>query len=270
MAPKQNVPAVKVKVIHVASAPKMVELNGVFVEMQTCHIADDTDHIKIQLWERQLGALISGRWYEIINLSTREFGGDLFPTANRFTEMNEVAALSGVTVDASFAVDEGETRTLTGHVTGAQVTVRRCCTKCCAWQAEVEGKQKFHCCEKCGMVQRFESFQANATAKVSLSGDFGEEDVKLSNSVLRKYLEKEGLLDLLSDRQDVEEHLFEVGLCTFKMLDNIVVAVEKVENALKAVAEEENLNEGEATEMDGWFPEGGDLFDEPVPTTSDK
>lgn len=27
-------------------------------------------------------------------------------------------------------VDEGEGRTLTGHVTGAEVSVRRCCTKC--------------------------------------------------------------------------------------------------------------------------------------------
>ncbi|KAL0961624.1 hypothetical protein UPYG_G00353940 [Umbra pygmaea] len=124
MAPKQNVPAVKVKVIHVGSAPKMVDMNGVFVEMQTCHIADHTDHIKIQLWERQIGALISGQSYDIINVSTREFGGELFRTANQSTEMNEVAALSGVSVDASFAVDEGEARTLTGHVTGAEVSVR--------------------------------------------------------------------------------------------------------------------------------------------------
>lgn len=49
-----------------------------------------------------------------------------------------------------------------------------------------------------------------------MSGDFGKEDLKVPNSVLTNHLEKEGLLELLSDRQDIEEHLFEMGLCSLK------------------------------------------------------
>ncbi|CAM4574724.1 unnamed protein product [Leuciscus chuanchicus] len=75
----------------------------------------------MELWERQLGALIRGQSYDIMNVFTREFGGDLFLTASGSTEMKEVAAFSGVSLDASSAVDEGEARTLTGHVTGTEL-----------------------------------------------------------------------------------------------------------------------------------------------------
>ncbi|XDV25428.1 hypothetical protein PO909_029348 [Leuciscus waleckii] len=181
--------------------------------------------------------------------------------------MKEVAALSGQSLDVLFSVDEGEAKTLTGHVTGAEVSVRRCCMKCCAWQVEFDGKCKFHRCERCGLLQRIASFQPTVTAKVSLSGDFGEEDFKVSNSVLKHHLEKEGLIELLSDRQNIEEHLFEIGLCSFKMQNNTVIALSKVEQAVKPVAEAVNLlGEAEAIEMESWFDEGDHLLDEPVPT----
>lgn len=82
------------------------------MEMQTCYIADHTDQIKLQLWETQLGALVS--------VSTR----DLYLTTTRTSEMIEVAALTSQSLDVLFTVDECEAKTLTGHVTGAEVSVR--------------------------------------------------------------------------------------------------------------------------------------------------
>lgn len=257
----------KVKVMHVSSAPETVDVKGVPVEMQSCYIADHTDRIKVQLWETQVGALVRGQSYDITNVSTREFGGDLYLTTTRSSELKEVAALSGQSLDVLLTIDEGEAKTLTGHVTGAEVSVRRRCVKCSAWQANFEGKGKFHRCERCGLLQRVASFLPTVTAKVSLSGDFGEEDFKVPNSVLKHHLEKEGLLELLADRQNVEEHLFEIGLCTFKMQNSTVIALSKVEQAVKPVAEGANLlGEPEATEMDSWLDDDDQLLDEPVPT----
>jgi len=54
-----------------------------------------------------------------------------------------------------------------------------------------------------------------------------------------------------------------MGLCSFKMVDNTVVAVMKVVNVVKPAVEKEAVSEAEAVEMDGWF---GD--EEVVPTKS--
>lgn len=130
------------------------------VEMQTCYIADHTDRIKLQLWETQLGALVSGQSYDI----TR----DLYPTTTRTSEMKEVAALTGQSLDVLLTVDEGEAKTLTGHVTGAEVSVRRRGGQCTASLCEVPGKCQFHRCERCGLLQRIASFQLTVITKVSL------------------------------------------------------------------------------------------------------
>lgn len=57
------------------------------------------------------------------------------------------------------------------------------------------------------------SFQPTVTAKISVSGDFGEDELKLSNSVLKNHLEEKGLGDLLLDAQNVVEYLLEMGMC---------------------------------------------------------
>lgn len=114
-------------------------------------------------------------------MSTR----DLYLTTTRTSEMKEVAALTGQSLDVLLTVDECVPKMLTGHVTGTEVSVRRCCMKCSAWQADFDGKCQFDRCERCGLLQRIASFQPTVTAKVSLSGDdFGEEDFTESNSVL--------------------------------------------------------------------------------------
>lgn len=47
-----QVATVKVKAVHVGSASETVEIRGVPVDMQTCYVADHTDSIKLDLWER--------------------------------------------------------------------------------------------------------------------------------------------------------------------------------------------------------------------------
>ncbi len=92
-------------------------------------------------------------------------------------------------LDLPFTVDEGEVTTVTAQINGAQVSVRRSCVKCYAWQADFDAKVNFHRCMRCGLLQKIASFQPSVTAKISVSGDFEEDDFKLSNSVLKNHLE---------------------------------------------------------------------------------
>lgn len=56
--------------------------------------------------------------------------------------MKEVPALSGQSLGVSFTVEEGEVTTHTGQINGDEVSVRRFCVKCYAWQAEFDGNGK--------------------------------------------------------------------------------------------------------------------------------
>ncbi len=155
-----GVAVVKVKAVHVGSANEIVQMRGVPVEMQTCYIADQTAPIKLQLWETQVGALETGKSLHYINnVSTREFGGDLYLTATRSTEMKEVAASCCPGLHLPFTVDEGDVTTVTAQINGNQVSVRRSCVKCYAWQADLDAKANLHRYMRCGLLQKIGSFQ---------------------------------------------------------------------------------------------------------------
>lgn len=70
-------------------------------------------------------------------------------------------------------------------------------------------------------------------------GDFGEMSVTMSNSVLQKYLSGENLLHLLTEGQNVEEHLLTVGKYHIGMQNEVLIALEKVMEA--ATSQEEEL-----------------------------
>ncbi|KAK7125512.1 hypothetical protein R3I93_021013 [Phoxinus phoxinus] len=260
MAPKQNVAAVQVKAVHVGSGSETASINGVPVDMQTCYVADHTSRMKLSLWETQVGALVHNKLYEITNVCTREFEGEFYLTATRFTQFKEVAALSAPAINTPFTVEEGEITVVTGEISGVEVSIRRCCIKCRAWQADFNSKAKFHRCVKCGLLQKILNFLPTVTAKVSVSGDFGEDEFKLCNSVLRHHLEEEGLCNLLLDAQNVEEYLLEMGVCAFKLQKSVVIALSKVElDKVEAEAEPEVLVGEAASLLEG---EMESLFEE--------
>lgn len=76
----------------------------------------------------------------------------------------------------------------------------------------------------------------------------------------------------ISDSQNVEEHLLEIGMCSFKMERNVVIALSKVNHERKAEPEAENfLGVGQEGEMESWFDECAEidsevLLAEPVPS----
>ncbi|XP_056116264.1 uncharacterized protein LOC130092433 [Rhinichthys klamathensis goyatoka] len=273
MAPKQNVAAVQVKAVYVGSASGTAPINGVPVDMQTCYVADHTSRIKLSLWETQVGALVHNKMYEITNVYTREFEGGFYLTATRFSQFKELVALSASAVDTPFTVDEGEITTVTAEISGVEVSIRRCCMKCRAWQADFNSKAKFHRCVKCGLLQKIISFLPTVTAKVSVSGDFGDDEFKLCNSVLRNHLDEEGLCNLLLDAQNVEEYLLEMGICLLKLQNSVVIALSKVNND-KAEAEPEDLFGEAASLLEGEMEmaemaetvlgEANSLLDQPV------
>lgn len=81
----------------------------------------------------------------------------------------------------------------------------------------------------------------------------GEDELKLSNAVLKNHVQEEGLGTLLLDAQNVEEYLLEMGMCSFSKVKPGEKAGEPEDDDL--LGEAANLLEGQEGEMESWSGE---------------
>ncbi|XP_056598323.1 uncharacterized protein LOC130421298 [Triplophysa dalaica] len=249
MAPKQQVGCFEGLVVHVSETTEMIEFQGRQCEMQSCHVQDYTGNIKVQLWEDQVGCLINGNTYKISNLSTRSFGGNLYLTTTLDTQFNQIAALPGVTCNnTAFSVADTEVLSVIGSISAVVMNVAHKCGKCQMWQTNFDDKVKFHRCQRCGMLQKSLNYQPTANGKMTIDGGGTEYDVSISNSYLKRYLEKCGLLSLLLDHQDLEEHFLDIGQLKFLIQGNAITSVENVCSA--SVVGQPEVGAGDLEELE--------------------
>ncbi|XP_067278067.1 uncharacterized protein [Pseudorasbora parva] len=229
MAGRQQVGLIEVKVRHIDLATEMVEIRGANVETQTCHVEDASGRIKLQLWAGQIGMVLVDHSYQIRNLCTREYLGDLFLTTTRSTEIVEVKEVAGASSFEEFKVAEEDVSILTGTISRAEISVSKRCTKCQTWQVEFNSTMQFHRCERCRFLQKSSNYQCTAKGRVVLLLNEGDEmDLTVSNSVIRRYLQKENMLHLLIEGQNVEEHLLSGEAWQVKIQREVVVTIDKV------------------------------------------
>ncbi|RXN20122.1 hypothetical protein ROHU_025160 [Labeo rohita] len=79
--------------VHLRASTEMVEIQGRQVETQSVMLQDASGTIRVQLWETQVGVVSFGKTYKFIQLSTREFQGELFLTTTRETTVEAVSSL---------------------------------------------------------------------------------------------------------------------------------------------------------------------------------
>lgn len=219
---------IEVYVFKVKAGTNMVELRGEVVETQICFVQDATGWIKVHLWEGQIGMLVSGHAYRMSNMATREFGS-FYLTATSSTEIHEIEVTSGLRSLKNVEVDEEVIKTLTGKIMRAEIKVSRRCTKCRAYQRDFNSEKSFHRCERCGFLQKKDTYMRSASGRVAFVESSDEMDLAVSNSVIQNYLQHEGLLKLLDDGQNVEEHLLCGETWKLQIESDVVVAIEKVE-----------------------------------------
>lgn len=165
-----------------------VEFHGASIESQSCYIEDNTGTIKVQLWESLIGKVAFESTYKITHVSTRVFGGSMYLTTSRKSEIEEVAPLVGLSEKIKFTMDEGEVIVLEGSITSVEVVISRRCCRCQAWQQDFEGKGQFHRCFRCKRLQQVKSFQPTVNASVTFVGKFGERELSLPNTVIKRYV----------------------------------------------------------------------------------
>ncbi len=121
-------------------------------------------------------------------MSVIVFAGSMYLTTSRKSEIEEVAPLIGLSEKIQFTIDEGEVNVLEGSITSVEVIISRRCCQCQAWQQDFEGKGQFHRCFRCKRLQLVKSYQPTVNASVTFAGKFGERELTLPNTVIKRYV----------------------------------------------------------------------------------
>lgn len=174
------------RVVHVSDVTETVECRGTCMETQACYIEDSGGNIKLQLWDKLIGRVVVGQTYKWSNLSTRMFGGKLYVTTTRHSEIELMDPLPGLKKEIDFHIDEGEVKISEGKITSVEVVVSRRCCRCQAWQEEFEAKAKFHRCVRCKRLQVLQMYESTVSASLTLSGK-SEEELMVPNTVVKRY-----------------------------------------------------------------------------------
>ena len=111
-------------------------------------IADQTETIKIVLWEDIISKVNIGKTYHFKNLTVRIFDDAKFLNTNEFTIIEEIEDMP----DVNFNTPEMQEKILHGRVISALIKRSSSCIVCNASLKEISKEEDEITCDKCGMT----------------------------------------------------------------------------------------------------------------------
>ncbi|KAJ8349460.1 hypothetical protein SKAU_G00245900 [Synaphobranchus kaupii] len=215
------------RVCQLKASTQVVQVQGDKVEVQSCHVEDGTGRIKLQLWGDQISTVANGSSYTFTNLSTREFAGKLFLTATRKSTILQMPDMQGIPVSETASDDEADISMVTGHINAADIVILYSCPLCHTRQPTFDIHARFHKCQRCKMNQKAATYTAMGNGTLVIMTADSKRTLTISNSVLQRYLDHEGFLQLMADHEDVEEHFLDAGQFQFKLHNETVISLTK-------------------------------------------
>ena len=140
--------------IDCSAAPEEVKLTGRSLTKQDCFIADDSDVIKLTLWEKQISAVENGKTYRIDNGRVRTYQGEKYVTLNTDSTVTLTNDKNFVTVpDFLKKSEELEVKSfILNKVDGIESLQRYARCKNCRRKVK-SNEEKLYTCENCGLKQ---------------------------------------------------------------------------------------------------------------------
>ncbi|CAL8247382.1 unnamed protein product [Merluccius merluccius] len=179
LGPKQQVAAVRVKILPGRALSRIVQVDGVARELRRYHVCDRSGQ----------GYLVGGedkeesRSYELTHLSTRRFGDETTLTSMRGSTVTEIEDVGEP--DHLEPYDEAtDVPKICGRVIGADVSARYHCVICRGSQQHFNEKSEGHRCERCNMLQSGANFRVVYGGKLSIYHKEQEMSLILTNSAV--------------------------------------------------------------------------------------
>ncbi|XP_041957558.1 uncharacterized protein LOC121715727 [Alosa sapidissima] len=209
LGPRQRVGVIEAKMLQ-ATASRIVPVNGLPCELKSFEICDSTGQTALTVWERHILSVQEGRSYRFATLSTRK---EEDRTVLTTTPSTVITAIAEVGQPASLrSVSARASQTVSGPVTGVQIVAKLRCQRCHASQENVAPRSPTHRCDRCGLLQRANSYTIFYSGVLVVIGGHGEErTMTLTNSSVFNYVRDNYLTCSAHDGRALEDQVMSLS-----------------------------------------------------------
>lgn len=197
-------------VYRVETTSETVKVNNVDCEVKYCHLADNTESMKLALWESHIDLVQCDKSYNFTDLATRVYQGEKNMTTTRNTIITTLATPVPFKLPSSTAIENTTLLHLTAPIESAKIKVLKQCPKCLSPQPNLDTKQEFHRCNKCKFLRKSERYMTKCHGILTFQIKSKEVDLKIANSLLNGIIQEKAEISHM-DEQDMEELLIKCG-----------------------------------------------------------
>ena len=154
----------KVKVIKKQETKQSIVKNEKTSCKSDCLVADQTDSIKLVLWENHIDGIRAGKSYHIRNLKVRIFDDEKYLNTNESTEYSEIEEVEGINFDAP----QIKENLLTGQCVAIQLNRTSCCLICNKGINLPIAAEEMVTCSSCNNDMLVEMLKAKLVAQLTI------------------------------------------------------------------------------------------------------
>ena len=199
----QQVEVIEVRVLQLVEN-KVVQVQGMPVELQTFEVCDATGQTGLTVWDRLILSVQQGKCYRLDCLSTRKLGDRTVLTTTPSTVVTTVAHVGQPASLRLLPVRVEET--VRGPVTGVKILAKPRCPRCNGIQDRLAVKLLTHRCEHCAILQRTAAYIITYSGVLIVVGGDGEErSLSLSNSAVFAFAKGPSITCSAHDGEGLEE-----------------------------------------------------------------
>ncbi|XP_071139834.1 uncharacterized protein [Mytilus edulis] len=221
--PVKSILSTTAKVMKI-EIPKVQMLYGNPTNLQDIIVVDNTNQIRITLWDASVSSVQLDNTYNFENLSVRNFKNETYLTTTKSTKINRTEDLNNA-VEYEATAAEIPT-TIVGTVTEIKITQSYMCKSCTRKLPEMLTEEKYNRCTFCKMLQKTENFVSCLTATLNVESEDEPEDnqpskLTIFNTQINNFCTLNNKEELLKDHLKMEEFFLEETFA-FNLFDNIV------------------------------------------------
>ena len=136
---------IKAKIINKGESKQSVVRKDTKIYKTECIAADQSDSMKLIIWEDLIDKIYSGKSYHLKNLTVRIFDDEKYLNTNESTIVEEIDDLA----DVNLTTSEIKENLVTGQCVAIHIAKKQSCIICNTTIGQLPQDEETYTCEKC-------------------------------------------------------------------------------------------------------------------------